>query len=99
MCHSTNASRRASGSRQVSRTLRLGLIWGNSRGGRLSSSERKTKSFHHGSLKYIGKSYKQTVSSLLSGFQARLHNIHGWATQYDANMAMVLRAIDELFDG
>lgn len=27
------------------------------------------------------------------------HNIHGWATQYDANMAMVLRAIDELFDG
>ena len=27
------------------------------------------------------------------------HNIHGWATQNDGNMAMVLRAIDELFDG
>jgi hypothetical protein len=25
-------------------------------------------------------------------------NIHGWVTQNDANMAMVLRAIDELFD-
>ena len=27
------------------------------------------------------------------------HNMHGWATQNDANMVMVLRAIDELFDG
>jgi hypothetical protein len=46
-----------------------------------------------------GKSCKRTASLLLSAFQAPRINIQGWVTQNDANMAVVLRAIDALLDG
>jgi hypothetical protein len=50
-------------------------------------------------LKYIGKSLQESGELTFVRLPGAPHNMHGWATQNDANMVMVLRAIDELFDG
>jgi hypothetical protein len=50
-------------------------------------------------LKYIGKSLQESSELTFVRLPGAPHNMHGWATQNDANMVMVLRAIDELFDG